>query len=389
MQYIRDIFLKVVILTGIKAELFTMRKLLQRLFKKPVTRLAEKISSSPDKPKVFASLTQLLDGIRNKKEVCGIIVPFELSGGKFILFSDQHKGARDFADDFRLSEKNYITALNYYLDNDFTMISLGDSEELWENKPDVVIEKNQTDLQLEAQFLQQDRYYRIYGNHDLEWKYEFQRNLYLKKIFGSKLKVYEGIVLSTRYNDRDFSILLSHGHQGDKKSDGNWFSTWVVAAIWTPIQRFLEISINSTSDSFELVDKHNVIMYEWSAQQKDLVFISGHTHKPVFASLDHIERLGKQMEAAKKRNDTAAMKTLTEELERRKSEYAGKQFHKTMVKPSYFNTGCCCFSDGDITGIEIEGDNIRLIKWEEVDGVHKRTVLEQAPLSYIFDELLA
>jgi hypothetical protein len=130
------------------------------------------------------------------------------------------------------------------------------------------------------------------------------------------------------------------------------------------------------------------MMYEWSAQQNNMVFISGHTHKPVFASLDHIERITKQMEAAKNSNDMAALQALTEELERRKAEYAGKQHHKTMVKPSYFNTGCCCFEDGDITGIEIEGDNIRLIKWEEINGASQRKVLEQAPLSYIFDELL-
>ena len=93
------------------------------------------------------------------------------------------------------------------------------------------------------------------------------------------------------------------------------------------------------------------------------------------------------MEAAKKRGDNAILQWLTEELERRKAEYAGKQFHKTMVKPSYFNTGCCCFSDGDITGIEIEGDNIRLVKWEEVEGKIRRLVLEQSPLTYIFEEL--
>lgn len=363
-----------------------MRKLLQRLLKKPVTRLAQKISSSPDKKQVFASLSDLLEKV--KKESSGICVPFELSTGKFIIFSDQHKGARDAADDFRVAEKNYIAALNYYLENNFTMIALGDCEELWENKPDVVMKTNQADLQLEAKFLEHDRYYRIYGNHDLEWKYEFQQTLYLKKTFGNKLKVYEGIALITTHNGHPFTIFLTHGHQGDKKSDGNWFSTWVVAAIWTPIQRFLEISINSTSDSFELVDKHNVIMYEWSEQQKDLLFISGHTHKPVFASLDHIERLNKQLEAAKNRNDSAAMQSLTEELEHRKAEYAGKQFHKTMVKPTYFNTGCCCFEDGDITGIEIENDNIRLIKWKEEGGKIERTVLEQAPLSYILEALM-
>jgi Uncharacterized protein conserved in bacteria len=362
-----------------------MRKLLQKWLQKPVTRLAEKISSSPDKQQVFSSLTQLLEKANKHKHT---VVPFELEKGKFIIFSDQHKGARDLADDFRLSENNYTTALKYYLKNGFTFISLGDCEELWEIKPDKVMEKNQEVLQLEAQFLKQKRYYRLYGNHDLEWKFDVPRDMYLKKVFGKKLKVYEGIVLRTRHKDREYSIFLSHGHQGDKKSDGNWFSTWVVAAIWTPLQRFLEISIDTVSDSFELVDKHNIIMYEWSAENDDLIFISGHTHKPVFASLDHIERITKQMEEARNRNDLVKLQELAEELELRKAEYAGKQFHKTMVKPSYFNTGCCCFSDGDITGIEIEGDNIRLIKWEENDnGASERKVLEQAPLSYIFDQL--
>jgi hypothetical protein len=128
-------------------------------------------------------------------------------------------------------------------------------------------------------------------------------------------------------------------------------------------------------------------MYEWSATQQNMVFISGHTHKPVFSSLDHIERLSKQLEKAKTQNDTAAMQRIEAELEKRKAEYAGKQFHKTMVIPSYFNSGCCCFSDGDITGIEIEEDNIRLIKWKEENGQSQRIVLEESQLSYVFDKI--
>ena len=47
------------------------------------------------------------------------------------------------------------------------------------------------------------------------------------------------------------------------------------------------------------------------------------------------------------------------------------------MKPSYFNTGCCCFSDGDITGIEIADGCIKLIKWSEEKG---REVLEERGL---------
>ena len=317
----------------------------------------------------------------------GLLISFDPYKGKFIIFSDQHKGARDAADDFRHAEKNYLAALNYYWENGFRFINLGDCEELWENKPATVIQHNEAVLKAEACFLQEDRYYRIYGNHDLEWKYDIQRNWFLKPLFGEKLKIYEGALLTTNYNNKSYSIFLAHGHQGDQKSDGNAFSTWFVAAIWTPIQRFLDISIDSIADSFELVDKHNIIMYEWSVTQQDLLFISGHTHKPVFASLDHIERLTRQMEKAKQHNNKEGLQSLAAELERRKMEYAGKQFHKTMVKPCYFNSGCCCFGDGDVTGIEIEGDNIRLIKWEEDKGVIRRIILEQSPLSYIFDKL--
>jgi hypothetical protein len=128
-------------------------------------------------------------------------------------------------------------------------------------------------------------------------------------------------------------------------------------------------------------------MYEWSATQKDLLFISGHTHKPVFASLDHIERLTKQLEKARAKQDTTATQEIEAELEKRKAEYAGKQFHKTMVIPSYFNSGCCCFTDGDITAIEIEGDNIRLVKWKEESGQSHRIILEQSPLSYLFEKI--
>jgi len=171
------------------------------------------------------------------------------------------------------------------------------------------------------------------------------------------------------------------------RSDGNGFSKWVVAAIWTPIQRYLDISINTISESIELVDKHNIIMYQWSATQKNLVFISGHTHKPVFASLDHVERLTKQLVKAKEGGDQQLIQSISAELEKRKAEYAGKQFHKTMVIPSYFNTGCCCFVDGDITGIEIADGDIRLIKWEEENSSITRKVLESSPISYILDQL--
>ena len=362
-----------------------MRKILQKLLKKPVAWLAIKLSSSPRKKVVFESLSSLLQCLREGKSGYPPEVPFDISSGRFIILSDQHKGAKDLADDFRNTESNYMNTLRYYYDEDFTFINLGDCEELWEATPSQVIDKNRQTLLEEARFHTAGRYHRIYGNHDLEWNYEIQRLLYLKPIFGPKLAVNQGLLLSTTYNDKPYSIFLAHGHQGDQRSDGNAFSKWFVAAIWTPIQRFLEIQVDRISDSFELVDKHNIVMYEWSATNKNLLFISGHTHKPVFASLDHIDRLAKQLEIAKAENNVDLMTSISNEIEKRKVEYTGKQLVKTMAKPTYFNTGCCCFPDGDLTGIEIADGFIRLVKWKTGTVNSTRVVLEESPLFYLFD----
>ncbi|MGB8190911.1 MAG: metallophosphoesterase [Chitinophagaceae bacterium] len=364
-----------------------MRKFFQRLFRKPVTRLAQKLSSAPRKEAVFKSLSSLLERITAKKTRNDSIIPFDLTKDRFVIFSDQHKGRRDLADDFRLAEKNYLEAMKYYYEQGYTLICLGDCEELWENDPKSLMAPNQQVFEAEKKFLDENRYHRIYGNHDLEWKYDFPRNLYIKPAYGDKLKVCEGLLLQTTYAGSGYCVFLTHGHQGDLRSDGNALSKWIIAALWTPIQRFLEINIDTVSDSIDLVDKHNIIMYQWSATQKNLVFISGHTHKPVFASLDHVERLTKEIEMAKQQGKENYRSTLQQELDKRKAEYAAKQFIKTMVIPSYFNTGCCCFFDGDITGIEIAEGDIRLIKWEETKEGSKRRLLEHSPLGYIFEKL--
>lgn len=364
-----------------------MRRFLQWLLRKPLTWLATHFSSSPKEKDVFASLDLLLKEIKTGVTATGPVVPFDSQTGRFIIVSDQHKGTRDGADDFARSENNYRTALQYYYENGFTLVNIGDAEELWENAPAPMIEKNRAVLLEEARFLAEDRYYRTFGNHDLEWKYDLPRNLYLKPLFGNKLRIPEGILLQTCVGDRSLNLLLTHGHQGDQQSDGNPVSTWIVAALWTPIQRFLSISVNTTADSYDLVDRHNIIMYEWSARQQDLILISGHTHKPVFASLDHIDRITIELHKARQIGQTATIEKLEKDLALRQKEYAGKKVHRTMAKPTYFNTGCCCFSDGDITAIEISEGMIRLIKWQEENGQPTRLVLEESSLEYLADKI--
>jgi hypothetical protein len=365
-----------------------MKKFLQFIFRKLIAWLAEKLSSSPSEPLVFSTLSKLLDDIQKKKSSRGIMKGFDFNKDRYIIFSDEHKGTRDEADDFKEAENDYLAALHYYYENGYHFINLGDCEELWKYKPDDVIKKNQICLEAEKKFLLENRYFRIFGNHDLEWKYVIQRNLFLRPTFGKKLKVYEGVLLKTTYKGESFSFFFAHGHQGDQRNNGNAFSIWVVANIWTPIQRYFHVSINTPATSFELTDKHNIMMYEWSATQRNLIFISGHTHKPVFASMDHIERLTRKLESARLQQNAAQVNHFENELEKRKDEYAGKKQIQTLVRPTYFNSGCCCYEDGDITGIEIADGHIRLIKWHTIgNSGSQRVVLEESNLEDVFKEI--
>jgi UDP-2,3-diacylglucosamine pyrophosphatase LpxH len=370
-----------------------MRKLLQILLWKPVLRLAAKFSSKPDKQKIFEALSRLLKVITEEPGKRGIIIPFDITHSKFIIFSDQHRGAKDGADDFAAAEPNYLAALDYYYQQQFYFISLGDSEELWENSLAKVKKHNAASIEKEKLFIQQNRFVKIFGNHDLYWDNDPLAGWQLKKMYEQEVKVYEGVVLQSVVNSQEsvvktpgselptpnspLTIFLTHGHQGDASSDGNWFSKFFVARIWAPLQAYLRINPNTPAYDASLKTKHNHIMYEWSSQQKDLVLITGHTHQPVFESLTHLEGLYKKLQQARNNKDADAVKTIETEILNRKHKFTDIATEYLQMRPTYFNSGCCCFSDGDITGIEIADGFFRLIKWTEENGKGVRVVLEE------------
>ena len=356
-----------------------MKKLLRRLLQKPVLRLADKFSSRPDRERVFTALTELHKKIEEGKEKNGLIIPFDAATQKFIVLSDQHKGAKNHADDFAVCENNYVAALKYYFDEGFYFINLGDSEELWENNVLAVKKHNQPSFDKEKLFLQQNKFIKIFGNHDLDWGNDPAASLILLNIYGQKISIYEGCILKTTIDGRAFSIYLTHGHQGDLQSDGNWFSKFFVAKVWGPLQALLDINPNTPAYNDQLKTMHNQIMYDWSSAQKNLLLITGHTHQPVFMSLTHLERLYFRLNDAKQKNDVNAVKKIEEEMLQHKLEGGAITEFNTVI-PSYFNSGCCCFSDGDITGIEIVDANIRLIRWKYVNNVSAREVLEEISL---------
>lgn len=358
-----------------------MRRLLKRLLKKQIIRLSEKYASRPDQHRVNRALSKLHQHILTHPGKRGPVIYFEPAKHKFIILSDQHKGARDGADDFALAEKAYLTALDYYYEHKFHYINLGDSEELWENLFLTVKRHNKATFMKEQLFLQHEAFTKIFGNHDLYWDNDPLAPISLLQIYGQKLKVYEGAILQARVNNKTLSIYLTHGHQGDLQSDGNWFSKWFVSNVWGPLQAYLMINPNTPANNDELKTEHNRMMYEWSAGQQNLLLITGHTHQPVFKSLTHLEKLYAELGKAKAANNEPLINDLQHQITER--HFKGDQIGTFgNYKPCYFNSGCCCFDDGDITGIEIEGGYIRLIKWKY--GPHKtpqREVLDECLLS--------
>ena len=110
-----------------------MRKILQSILLKPVLWFADKFSSRPVPKKIFKALSKLKRQIQKQPSKKGPLISFDIDHGKFIVFSDQHKGAKNGADDFMFCEPNYLFALDYYNNNNFFFICLGVSYILLEN----------------------------------------------------------------------------------------------------------------------------------------------------------------------------------------------------------------------------------------------------------------
>lgn len=364
-----------------------MRQFLRSILLKPVLWATRRFASRPDKERIYQALTKLYKRILDEPGKKGPLVSLEAGKGRFIIFSDQHKGARNGADDFALAESNYLAALDYYNWQEFTFINLGDSEELWENTLAKVKKYNVKTFEAEKKFISRQAYIKVFGNHDLYWGNDPLAAMQLKGIFGTDVPIYEGVVLAVKTAAKNIHVFCTHGHQGDAQSDGNWFSKFFVSYVWGPLQSYLRI--NPNTPAYDIYEKslHNEIMYEWSAEQKDTLLITGHTHQPVFTSLTHLERLYKEMQFAKKNNDTAAIEALLVEIRKREREYASVSIDYLTMKPNYFNSGCCCYIDGDITGIEIDDGTIRLIKWKREEEKATRTVLEEITLQKLADQL--
>jgi len=260
---------------------------------------------------------------------------------KLIIMSDMHRGDGSNSDDFAHNSLLYKCALQYYLENDYTYIELGDAEELWENRSfDQIYITHSSIYELLSRFHDphpdKTRYIKIWGNHDLKWRKEPAP---LQQLFPG-ITLYEAVLLDSR-------ILMWHGHQADPKcvGFGATVSKFFVGGIWPCMQRLGIKDPTRAANNPGRANDTDECLHQWAAHNTNGIdtLIAGHTHRPVY------------------RNLTLTEKKLLD------SGMATPDIKQKTPDSTYYNTGSCVHPRC-ITGIEIalgkDGKpQFTLIKW--------------------------
>lgn len=232
---------------------------------------------------------------------------------RLVFFSDCHRGAGNWGDNFLLNQNIYHAALTYYNRRKFTYVELGDGDELWENKDmQEIWNIHENQFHLLSDFYKEGRCYMIYGNHD---KQKRCQDKVCHTVFPG-MKVLEGLVL--KFGESRRKILLLHGHQVDFFNDELWrMSRFLVRHIWRQMELMGVNDPTSAAKNYKKKKKVEQALTSW-AEKNQCMVIAGHTHRPVLP-------------------------------------HPGEGL--------YFNDGSC-IHPRCITALEIEQGRISLVKWE-------------------------
>ncbi len=246
---------------------------------------------------------------------------------KFIFFSDCHRGDNSFADDFANNRNIYFHALRHYFKEGFQYCELGDGDELWENIEFEDLFEAHRNVYLQMRnFYMGNRLHMIWGNHDMVYKdpASVRKNLgsYFdpidekdKPLFPD-LAFHEALIL--KHRDTGQEIFLLHGHQADWWNYTFWrWGRFLVRVLWKPLQVWGIADPTSPAKNYKELIKVERRIKKWILENNSILTISGHTHRPRFPNPGEIP---------------------------------------------FFNDGSCVHPRS-ITGIEISGGEITLIKW--------------------------
>lgn len=245
-------------------------------------------------------------------------------GSRLVFFSDLHRGDNSLSDAFRHNAELFLQALTDYYTSGFTYVEVGDGDELWANRNLGDVERAHAPVfGLLNLFNQGGRLHLLLGNHEL-------RRFGKRRQVRSGIVAREGLVLEHTRTGRE--ILVAHGHQVDvKNSRFYWVGLAMVRWIVRPMQRLgllqslppvdgpleEEALIIKTSRWARLTQRLVERRIKNWIRRMNRAVIAGHTHLP------RLPEPG---------------------------------------APPYFNTGAGV-NPGFITGIEIQGSEIMLVRW--------------------------
>ncbi len=253
------------------------------------------------------------------------VVPFD-STSKFVVMSDCHRGQGNTGDNFLPSQNLFFGALEYYYENGFTYIELGDGDELWENrKMKTIIDAHSDAFWMMSKFYRENRLYMLYGNHDMvKSRKTFSKkhcdNYYCDSAacclpLFPNIQILQSMILEDSEKRR---LFLVHGHQGSLLNDRLWpLGRFMVRYLWRPLELVGFLAPTGAGMPGHKKDRIEKELAAF-AGEKQQIMIAGHTHRPVFPN-------------------------------------PGEGY--------YFNDGSCVHPRC-ITAIEIENNLITLVKWQ-------------------------
>jgi UDP-2,3-diacylglucosamine pyrophosphatase LpxH len=262
---------------------------------------------------------------------------------KLVFFSDVHRGNNSWADEFAKNETVYTHALQYYYDNHFTYVEVGDGDELLKFKYLEPIRRAHEGVYRWLQkFHNKKRLYYIYGNHDNEYRDPELVHYKLNQIFSldtqepeilfDDFKAHEGIIFT--HQESGLSFFTLHGHQADDLFHRFiWLNGVLLRAIWRPLQLLGFQDPSSVAQDIHKSERVEKSLSRW-AHENEQPIICGHTHDP------HLPKKG---------------------------------------EAPYFNDGSCVHPRW-ITCLEIEKGQITLIRWRIQPDSKGRLVIKRKEL---------
>jgi len=324
---------------------------------------------------------------------------------KTVIFSDLHMGNGTRRDDFARNADLFHTVLSeYYQKGGYSLILNGDTEELHKFTWHQVFNAWKKIYNLFDLFARDGKLIKTVGNHDARLIMD------LKGVNPYKMDTV------IRLTGLEYPVLIYHGHQVSALYEKfNDISRLGVRYFAMPLG-IMNYSVAHDSRKRHYMEKR---IYKYSRQEQ-IVSIIGHTHRPLFESLNMTQTLRFRIEVLLSRySDADRVEKLRIEEQIRQARTELIEWHSGKRKPDLpsglydeddipvpcmFNSGTVIGKRG-ITCLELTEGKIRLVHWfdnntddDDADkqnrnitnlpGSHiHRLELRQATMEYVMDSL--